>query len=222
MTPTIVHEDNHLLLVNKPAGMLVQGDATGDACLKDWAEIDVAQRHHKPGKAFIGVTHRLDRPTSGLVLLTRTSKALSRMSQAFASRQVDKTYWAIVEGHPEQPQGRLTDTLLRDPKKNKSFVSKRPQAKQAILNYQVIQSLDNYSLLEIQLETGRHHQIRCQLAHMGHAIVGDVKYGARRGLGDGSIGLHARSLSFTHPTTKESMAFTAELPDCGMWGIVNP
>lgn len=201
--------------------MLVQGDATGDTCLKDWAEIDVAARHNKPGKAFIGVVHRLDRPTSGLVLLARTSKALSRMSQAFAARQVDKTYWALVEGHPENLEGRLIHNLLRDPKKNKSFVSQRPQAKEAILNYRVIQSLDNYSLLEIKLETGRHHQIRCQLAHLGHAIVGDVKYGARRGLGDGSIGLHARGLSMTHPTTKELLEFTAEPPDAGIWGIVD-
>lgn len=220
MNPIILFEDNHLLVVNKPAGLLVQGDKTGDPCLKDWAELDIAKRHNKPGKAFIGIVHRLDRPTSGIVLLAKTSKALARLNAQFANRDVEKTYWALVEGNVADDRARLEHMLLRDGNRNKSFVTTSPQAKKAVLSYEVMRRVDNYSLLKVTLETGRHHQIRCQLAKIGHPIQGDVKYGARRGNKDNSIGLHAQQIAFTHPTTKTPVDLNTSPPKQGIWHVI--
>ena len=220
--PLILWEDNHLLIVSKPAGMLVQGDITGDRCLKDWAEEDVARRFRKPGKAFIGLPHRLDRPTSGLVVLAKTSKALARMNAVFSGRDIQKTYWAIVEGHVDPPNGRLVHHLVRDGKTKKSFVSQRPDAQEAILRYQILEKGDRYSLVEIDLETGRHHQIRVQLQAIGHPINGDLKYGSKRSNPDGGIHLHARRISFIHPVSKERIEVLAPLPEEALWRAVAP
>ena len=220
--PLILWEDNHLLIVNKPAGMLVQGDITGDRCLKDWAEEDVARRFRKPGKAFIGLPHRLDRPTSGLVVLAKTSKALARMNAVFSGRDIQKTYWAIVEGHVDPPNGRLVHHLVRDGKTKKSFVSQRPDAQEAILRYQILEKGDRYSLVEIDLETGRHHQIRVQLQAIGHPIKGDLKYGSKRSNPDGGIHLHARRISFIHPVSQERIEVLAPLPEEALWRALAP
>ena len=220
--PLILWEDNHLLIVSKPAGMLVQGDITGDRCLKDWAEEDVARRFRKPGKAFIGLPHRLDRPTSGLVVLAKTSKALARMNAVFSGRDIQKTYWAIVEGHVDPPNGRLVHHLVRDGKTKKSFVSQRPDAQEAILRYQILEKGDRYSLVEIDLETGRHHQIRVQLQAIGHPIKGDLKYGSKRSNQDGGIHLHARRISFIHPVSQERIEVLAPLPEEALWRALAP
>ena len=220
--PLILWEDNHLLIVNKPAGMLVQGDITGDRCLKDWAEEDVARRFRKPGKAFIGLPHRLDRPTSGLVVLAKTSKALARMNAVFSGRDIQKTYWAIVEGHVDPPNGRLVHHLVRDGKTKKSFVSQRPDAQEAILRYQILEKGDRYSLVEIDLETGRHHQIRVQLQAIGHPIKGDLKYGSKRSNPDGGIHLHARRISFIPPVSQERIEVLAPLPEEALWRALAP
>ena len=220
--PLILWEDNHLLIVSKPAGMLVQGDITGDRCLKDWAEEDVARRFRKPGKAFIGLPHRLDRPTSGLVVLAKTSKALARMNAVFSGRDIQKTYWAIVEGHVDPPSGRLVHHLVRDGKTKKSFVSQRPDAQEAILRYQILEKGDRYSLVEIDLETGRHHQIRVQLQAIGHPIKGDLKYGSKRSNPDGGIHLHARRISFIHPVSQERIEVLAPLPEDALWRALAP
>ena len=220
--PLILWEDNHLLIVSKPAGMLVQGDITGDRCLKDWAEEDVARRFRKPGKAFIGLPHRLDRPTSGLVVLAKTSKALARMNAVFSGRDIQKTYWAIVEGHVDPPNGRLVHHLVRDGKTKKSFVSQRPDAQEAILRYQILENGDRYSLVEIDLETGRHHQIRVQLQAIGHPIKGDLKYGSKRSNPDGGIHLHARRISFIHPVSQERIEVLAPLPEEALWRALAP
>ena len=220
--PLILWEDNHLLIVSKPAGMLVQGDITGDRCLKDWAEEDVARRFRKPGKAFIGLPHRLDRPTSGLVVLAKTSKALARMNEVFSGRDIQKTYWAIVEGHVDPPNGRLVHHLVRDGKTKKSFVSQRPDAQEAILRYQILEKGDRYSLVEIDLETGRHHQIRVQLQAIGHPIKGDLKYGSKRSNPDGGIHLHARRISFIHPVSQERIEVLAPLPEEALWRALAP
>ncbi|MGB4561081.1 MAG: RluA family pseudouridine synthase [Schleiferiaceae bacterium] len=220
--PLILWEDNHLLIVSKPAGMLVQGDITGDRCLKDWAEEDVARRFRKPGKAFIGLPHRLDRPTSGLVVLAKTSKALARMNAVFSGRDIQKTYWAIVEGHVDPPNGRLVHHLVRDGKTKKSFVSQRPDAQEAILRYQILEKGDRYSLVEIDLETGRHHQIRVQLQAIGHPIKGDLKYGSKRSNPDGGIHLHARRISFIHPVSQERIEVLAPLPEEALWQALAP
>jgi len=220
--PLILWEDNHLLIVSKPAGMLVQGDITGDRCLKDWAEEDVARRFRKPGKAFIGLPHRLDRPTSGLVVLAKTSKALARMNAVFSGRDIQKTYWAIVEGHVDPPNGRLVHHLVRDGKTKKSFVSQRPDAQEAILRYQILEKGERYSLVEIDLETGRHHQIRVQLQAIGHPIKGDLKYGSKRSNPDGGIHLHARRISFIHPVSQERIEVLAPLPEEALWRALAP
>mgnify|MGYP000884816339 FL=1 len=220
--PLILWEDNHLLIVSKPAGMLVQGDITGDRCLKDWAEEEVARRFRKPGKAFIGLPHRLDRPTSGLVVLAKTSKALARMNAVFSGRDIQKTYWAIVEGHVDPPNGRLVHHLVRDGKTKKSFVSQRPDAQEAILRYQILEKGDRYSLVEIDLETGRHHQIRVQLQAIGHPIKGDLKYGSKRSNPDGGIHLHARRISFIHPVSQERIEVLAPLPEDALWRALAP
>jgi 23S rRNA pseudouridine1911/1915/1917 synthase len=215
--PSILFEDHHLLIVNKPAGMLVQGDITGDRCLKDWAEEDVAKRFNKPGKAFIGLPHRLDRPTSGIVVLAKTSKSLARMNALFSGRDIQKTYWAIVEGCPAEPEARLEHFLHRDGKTKKSFVSKHPDAQKAVLRYRVLKAGDHYSLLQVDLETGRHHQIRVQLQAIGHPIKGDLKYGSKRSNPGGGIHLHARELSFVHPVSQEPLHIVAPTPSDALW-----
>ncbi len=210
----ILFEDNHLIAVNKFSGDLVQGDKTGDTILPDLIKEYIAVKYDKPGAVYLGVTHRLDRPTSGAVVFARTSKALTRMNKLFSDHETEKIYWAVVEGHVSKSKESLTHYLVRNPKQNKSYAHDHevPNSKKATLHYQLIQRMDNYSLLEIKLETGRHHQIRSQLSKIGFAIKGDLKYGARRSNKDASIHLHARSLSFIHPVRKEPVQFTAPVP----------
>ncbi|PRP66593.1 RluA family pseudouridine synthase [Nonlabens agnitus] len=210
----ILFEDNHLIAVNKNSGDLVQGDKTGDVILPDIIKDYIAVKYDKPGAVYLGVTHRLDRPTSGAVIFARTSKALTRMNKLFADHDTKKIYWAVVEGHVSQERQSLTHYLLRNPKQNKSYAHDHevPNSKKATLHYKLLHRLDNYSLLEVTLETGRHHQIRSQLSKIGHVIKGDLKYGARRSNKDGSIHLHARFLSFIHPVRKEPVHITAPVP----------
>ena len=207
----ILYEDNHLIAVNKLSGELTQGDKTGDTTLPDLVKDYIARKYDKPGAVYLGVIHRLDRPTSGTVIFARTSKALPRMNKLFNQRETDKTYWAIVEGKPAQKQARLEHYLVRNPKQNKSYAHDHevPHSKKAILNYKTRLELDRYTLLEIQLETGRHHQIRSQLHKIGCSIKGDLKYGAKRSNKDGSIHLHSRSLSFIHPVKREPVHIIA-------------
>lgn len=209
----ILYEDNHLLAINKRPGEIVQADKTGDLCMADAVKAFIKERDHKPGNVFCGVIHRIDRPVSGVVLFAKTSKALSRMNEQIKQRQLTKTYWAIVKNCPPQQQGSLDDYLVRNEKLNKSFVTadhNNPNAKRALLDYRLIATSEGgYHLLEVDLHTGRHHQIRCQLAHMGCPIKGDLKYGAPRSNPDGSISLHARSISFEHPVTHEQVTITA-------------
>jgi 23S rRNA pseudouridine1911/1915/1917 synthase len=214
MKPQILFEDNHLIAVNKRAGDLVQGDQTGDTPLPDYLKTYIKEKYNKPGNVFLGVIHRLDRPTTGVVLFARTSKGLERMNAAFKNRQTQKSYWAIVEGQLEGSKT-LLHYLKKNPKNNKSTAFLRPEegAKDAKLTYKSLNIGDRYTLVEIELHTGRHHQIRSQLAAIGHPIKGDVKYGARRAERDKSICLHARNLKFSHPTTKETIAITAETPE---------
>lgn len=215
----VLYEDNHLIVVNKRPGDLVQGDKTGDSPLSEIVKQYLKIRYNKPGAVFLGVAHRLDRPTSGVVVFARTSKALSRMNAIFAEKEAVKTYWAIVKNKPERPQATLEHWMLRNPKQNKSYAGelKRNGAKKAVLDYEVIRKLDTYYLLEIRLKTGRHHQIRAQLAAIGCPIKGDLKYGFDRSNADGSIHLHARELSFLHPVRKEQIHCVAPPPDDPLW-----
>lgn len=210
----ILFEDNHLIAINKNAGELVQGDKTGDRTLIDELKEYIAIKYDKPGAVYLGVIHRLDRPTSGVVIFARTSKALARMNKLFADRKTSKTYWAAVEGKPSKILDRLTHYLVRNPKQNKSYAhfNEVPNSKKAILNYHTVATLDRYTILEIALETGRHHQIRAQLAKNGNTIKGDLKYGARRSNPDGSIHLHARQLEFIHPVKKTPITIVAPVP----------
>lgn len=215
----ILFEDNHLIVVNKQPSQIVQGDKTGDVTLPDMIKDFLKEKYNKPGNVFCGVVHRLDRPTSGIVLYAKTSKALSRLSEQFKLRETEKTYWAVVENRPKLEEGLLTNFLLKNEKQNKSYVvaENKTGAKKAELYYKLIFSSDRYHLLEVKLFTGRHHQIRCQLAHIGCVIKGDLKYGAKRSNEDGSIHLHARELKINHPTTKERMIFVAPVPDEKLW-----
>lgn len=215
----VLHEDNHTIVVNKKAGDIVQGDRTGDEPLPERIKQYLKVKYNKPGNVFCGVVHRLDRPTSGALVFARTSKALTRLNDQFREKQTEKIYWAIVESMPERKHARLEHYLKKNEKQNKSYASNQTieGAKHAVLEYQWVASSDKYHLLEIKLETGRHHQIRCQLAAIGCIIKGDLKYGAKRSNKDGSICLHARSLSYTHPTTKEEVAVTAPVPDDALW-----
>ncbi|MBH1958591.1 MAG: RNA pseudouridine synthase [Flavobacteriia bacterium] len=210
----IVFEDNHLLIINKKAGQLVQGDKTGDASLLDLIKDFIKKRDQKPGNVFLGLVHRIDRPTSGLVIYAKTSKALTRLTQMVKNREIRKTYWAVVAKETIPQSQRLVHYLQKNEKTNKSTVFIKPteNAKEAILNYQILKSLDNFQLLEIDLETGRHHQIRAQLSKIGVPIKGDLKYGASRSNPDGGIHLHARRLEFIHPVTKENLMVVAPLP----------
>ena len=216
---TVVYEDNHVIIVNKSSSEIVQGDKTGDKPLSETVKEYIKEAYAKPGNVFLGVVHRLDRPVSGLVLFARTSKALPRLNDMFRKGEVRKTYWAIVKDAPPQQYGTLEHWLVRNEKQNKSYAYERevPNSKKAILDYRVISSSDNYHLLEVDLKTGRHHQIRCQLAKMGCPIKGDLKYGAKRSNPDGSISLHARSISFTHPVSKQPINVVAPVPEDKLW-----
>lgn len=207
----IVYEDNHLLVINKQVGQLVQGDKTGGKSLLDEIKDFIKIRDHKPGNVFLGLVHRIDRPTSGLVIYAKTSKALSRLTQMVKNREIEKTYWAIVPKEMIPLEQKLVHYLRKNEKNNKATVFEKVTegAKEARLHYKVIRTLDNYYLLEIDLETGRHHQIRAQLAKIGIPIKGDLKYGAPRSNPDGGIHLHARKLSFIHPVTKEAIEIIA-------------
>ncbi len=210
----IVFEDNHLLIINKRVGQLVQGDKTGDWSLLELLKDFIKKRDQKPGNVFLGLVHRIDRPTSGLVIYAKTSKALSRLTQMVKNREVKKTYWAIVPKEMIAPTQRLVHYLKKNEKTNKATVFTKPTegAKEAILTYNTIKILDHYQLLEIDLETGRHHQIRAQLSKTGVPIKGDLKYNSPRSNPDGGISLHARKLEFLHPVTKEKMEITAPVP----------
>lgn len=215
----VIYEDNHIILVNKASSEIVQGDKTGDTPLSETVKQYIKEKYHKPGNVFLGVIHRLDRPVSGLVLFARTSKALSRLNEMFKTKEIKKTYWAIVKNQPPAPAGELVHWLVRNEKQNKSYAYDREvkDSKKAILDYKVIGRSEHYYLLEINLQTGRHHQIRCQLAKMGCPIKGDLKYGAQRSNPDGSICLHARRIEFVHPVSKEKMSFEAPVPESALW-----
>lgn len=209
----ILYEDNHILIVNKKVGEIVQGDKTGDECLAETYKAFIAQRDSKPGKVFMGIPHRLDRPVSGICILAKTSKSLERLTAMFRDGQVHKTYRALCCAAPKDREGLLEDRLERNEKLNKSFVTKDPsKGKVARLKYRHIQDTERYHLIEVDLLTGRHHQIRCQLSHMGCPIKGDLKYGAPRSNPDGGICLHAHSISFVHPVKKEEITVTAPVP----------
>lgn len=216
---TVLYEDNHIIIVNKTASEIVQGDKTGDTPLSEIVKQYLKEKYQKPGNVFIGVTHRLDRPVSGLVVFAKTSKALGRLNEMFRVGEVKKTYWAIVKNMPPEPEGELVHYLVRNEKQNKSYAydSEKPGSKKAILHYRLIGRSDNYCLLEVDLKTGRHHQIRCQLAKMGCPIRGDLKYGFPRSNPDGSICLHARRVRFIHPVSKELIEVVAPVPDSNLW-----
>lgn len=206
----ILYEDNHLLIFNKQTGEIVQGDKTGDEPLSETLKAFLAQREGKPGQVFMGVPHRLDRPVSGVVLFAKTSKALERLNEMLRKGEIHKTYWAMTAAHPPKDSDTLTDFLVRNEAQNKSYVAKN--GKEARLKYTLLQQTERYFLLEVELYTGRHHQIRCQLAHMGCPIKGDLKYGARRSNPDGSISLLARRIQFIHPVKKTEVDVTAPVP----------
>ncbi len=210
----ILYEDNHLMIVNKKVGEITQGDKTGDECLAEAYKAFIARRDDKPGKVFMGIPHRLDRPVSGICILAKTSKALERLTAMFRDGEVHKTYWALCCSKPESEEGHLEDWMTRNEKQNKSFVvdGRRDGAKLAKLNFRYLMSTERYHLIEVELLTGRHHQIRCQLSHMGCIIKGDLKYGAPRSNPDGGICLHARKVRFTHPVKKTEMEILAPLP----------
>lgn len=215
----VVYEDNHIIIVYKESGEIVQGDKTGDEPLSERVKAYIKEKYAKPGEVFLGVVHRLDRPVSGLVVFARTSKALSRLNDMFRNGEVRKTYWALTQNVPPQSEGTLEHWLVRNEKQNKSYAYDRekPHSKRAVLNFRHIGSTDNYQLLEVQLLTGRHHQIRCQLAAIGCPIKGDLKYGARRSNPDGSISLLARKVAFTHPVSKKAISVVAPLPNDNLW-----
>ena len=217
--PSVIWEDNHLLAINKPAGWLVQGDATGDATLVDWCKNYIKEKYQKPGEAFLGVIHRLDRPVSGVVIFARTSKALTRMNELFRSREVEKIYWALTDHVPPQKSGHLVHWLRKDEKKNKVTVFNKETvgALRSELQYQSVASTHGTFLLELRPLTGRSHQIRVQLASMGCSILGDLKYGSQFTTGDGSIALHARRLAFHHPVSKNRVELSAMVPNRTWW-----
>lgn len=216
---TVLYEDNHIIVVNKVASEIVQGDKTGDTPLSETVKAYLKEKYQKPGNVFVGVTHRLDRPVSGLVVFAKTSKALSRLNDMFRTGDVHKVYWAIVKNEPKQSEGELVHWLVRNEKQNKSYAYDREvkDSKKAVLKYRMIGKSDNYTLLEVELMTGRHHQIRCQLAKMGCPIKGDLKYGSARSNPDGSISLHARRISFVHPVSKLPIELEAPLPEGNLW-----
>ncbi len=216
---TVVYEDNHIIVVNKTSSEIVQGDKTGDIPLSETVKQYLKEKYQKPGNVFVGVAHRLDRPVSGLVVFAKTSKALSRLNEMFKNSEVKKTYWAIVKECPRELEGELVHYLVRNEKQNKSYAYDKEvsDSKKAILHYRLIARSQNYNLLEVDLKTGRHHQIRCQLAKMGCPIKGDLKYGFARSNPDGSICLHARRISFIHPVSKEQIDLEAPVPPGSLW-----
>ena len=215
----VLFEDNHLIIINKRPGDIVQGDKTGDEPLSETVKAFLKKKYDKPGNVYLGVVHRLDRPTSGIVVFAKTSKALPRLNKMFAEKDAKKTYWAVVKNRPDVPEKRLVHWMKRNTKQNKSYahIKEVNDSKKAILSYRLLKSLDNYHLLEIDLETGRHHQIRSQLTAIGSPIKGDLKYGFNRSNDDGSIHLHARKLKFTHPVRKDVLEIVAPLPDDPIW-----
>ena len=217
----ILYEDNHIIAINKAPGELVQGDQTGDEPLVEKVKSYIKKKYRKPGAVFLGVIHRLDRPTSGVVIFARTSKALIRMNQQFKDRKTEKIYWAIINPKIDPTAATLTHWLKRNAKMNKSFAHDQEvtESKEAVLHYKKLKDLDRYSVLEVRIETGRHHQIRSQLTHIGFPIKGDLKYGAKRSNPDGSIDLHARSLTIDHPTTKERIKIVAPPPPKLQWSF---
>ena len=216
---TVVYEDNHIIVVNKTASEIVQADKTGDTPLSETVKQYLKEKYQKPGNVFLGVTHRLDRPVSGLVIFAKTSKALTRLNEMFRAGEVKKTYWAVVKNAPQESEGELVHFLVRNEKQNKSYAYDKevPNSKKAVLDYRLIGRSENYYLLEVDLKTGRHHQIRCQLAKMGCPIKGDLKYGSPRSNPDGSICLHARRVRFVHPVSKELIELKAPLPEGNLW-----
>lgn len=234
---TILYEDNHIIAVNKTCNEIVQGDKTGDTPLSDLVKAYIKEKYKKPGDVFIGVPHRIDRPTSGIVLFARTSKALTRLNEMFRKKaesvnapatiadgeqvsSLQKIYWAIVEGKPKMPEATLVNNLMKNEKQNKSYIVPKGKGKEAIMSYRTLREGDSYTLLEIQLLTGRHHQIRCQLAAIGHPVKGDLKYGAKRSNPDGGICLHARQVRFEHPVTHEQITITAPAPTDRIWKLL--
>lgn len=215
----VLFEDNHIVIVNKRAGDISQGDKTGDKPLSDVVKEYIKEKYNKPGDVFLGVVHRLDRPTSGIIIFARTSKALERLNKMLREKTIQKTYWAVVKNQPKQNTDTLIHFLKKNPKNNKStaYAKEIDGSKKAILHYKTIKKLDNYSLLEIDLETGRHHQIRCQLSTIGSPIKGDLKYGFNRSNKDGSIHLHARKINFIHPVSKEEISIVASLSKDPIW-----
>lgn len=219
----VLYEDNHIIIVNKRAGDIVQGDKTGDKPLSEVVKSYIKEKYNKPGNVYLGVVHRLDRPTTGIVVFARTSKALPRLNKLFAEKKAKKSYWAVVKNAPPSDMGTLVHWLRKNPKNNKSYAfdNEVDSSKKAILHYKVLKHLKSFVLLEIDLETGRHHQIRAQLASIGCVIKGDLKYGADRSNKDASIHLHARTLSFTHPVTNALLSITAPLPKDVIWYACN-
>ncbi len=219
MENEVLFEDNHIIIINKRPSDIVQGDKTGDICLVDMAKAYIKEKYAKPGDVFLGLVHRIDRPVSGAVILARTSKALSRLNEMLKNHEIKKTYWAVVKNKPPQQKGHLVDFLLKNEKKNKSFVVKETQkgALKAELDYRVLAKSDNYYLLEVELITGRHHQIRAQLSNMGCPVKGDLKYGFDRSNKDASIHLHSRRIEMLHPVKKEPMVVIAPTPDDPIW-----
>ena len=215
----VIYEDNHIIIVNKRAGDIVQGDKTGDKPLSDVVKSYIKDKYNKPGNVYLGVVHRLDRPTTGVVMFAKTSKALPRLNKLFSEKEAKKTYWAIVKNLPPKTKDTLVHWLKKNPKNNKStaYIKEISEGKKAVLHYTHIKSLDNYHLLEVELETGRHHQIRSQLASIGCPIKGDLKYGFDRSNKDAGIHLHARKLEFIHPVKKEPIIVFAEVPDEALW-----
>ncbi len=216
---TVLYEDNHIIVVNKQSGEIVQGDKTGDIPLSDIVKDWIKEKYQKPGNVFLGVVHRLDRPVFGVVIFARTSKALTRLNEMFRTADVHKTYWAITQSRPAKTEDTLTHWLVRNEKQNKSYAydMEKPGSKKAVLHYKVLAASDHYNLIEVNLMTGRHHQIRCQLAKIGCPIKGDLKYGAKRSNPDGSISLLARIVEFLHPVSKERITVEAPLPPDNLW-----
>ncbi|MCX6171505.1 MAG: RNA pseudouridine synthase [Flavobacterium sp.] len=218
----ILHEDNHIIVINKRAGDIVQGDKTGDKPLSEIVKEYIKEKYNKPGEVFLGVVHRLDRPTTGIVVFARTSKALERLNAMFSNRETQKAYWAVVKNKPSKAEDTLVHYLKRNEKNNtsKAHLKEVPESKKASLDYKIIKELDNYYVLEINLHTGRHHQIRAQLNAIGCPIKGDLKYGFDRSNPDGGIHLHARKLVFNHPVTKETIKLIAPAPKDVIWNLV--
>ncbi len=220
----VVYEDNHLIIVYKEAGEIVQGDKSGDEPLSEMVKQWIKEKYQKPGNVFLGVVHRLDRPVAGLVIFARTSKALTRLNEMFRNGDIHKTYWAIVQQPPIESESTLTDWLVRNTQQNKSYAYNMPapMAKKSILHYKTISSTERYTLLEVNLMTGRHHQIRCQLANIGCPIKGDLKYGAARSNPDGSICLLSHKVEFVHPVSKKKIKVLSPLPMDNLWQAINP